>query len=78
MIGHSSKEMPSETALQVAARCWRDPRTEKSIMDVELAYVFAEQVDKYIEALIWLSRSADFGSDEQAETNWLKIRQELL
>lgn len=39
--------MPSQEAIEIAARCWCDPRTEDRAMDVVLALVFAEVLDKY-------------------------------
>lgn len=65
--------MPSEKAIEIAAQCWCDPRTEDRTMDVELAMVFAEQLDKYIEALIWCSGSGDFGEGGIASVGWQKM-----
>ena len=36
--------MTREEALQLAAQCWCDPRTENNTLDLELATVFAEQL----------------------------------
>ena len=70
--------MPSTKAIEVAAQCWCDPRTSNRSMDVELATVFAEQIDRYIEALIWCSGSQDFAEEGIARVGWLEVRNRLL
>lgn len=37
--------MASELAIQKAAQAWCTPKTEKKVMDVELAEAFAEILD---------------------------------
>lgn len=41
--------MKIETAMALAAQCWCDSRTEKIEMDVTLATVFAEMLQKLSE-----------------------------
>ena len=48
-VAKEDQQMPSEIAIATAAQCWCDPRTETREMDVELATVFAERVDAWIE-----------------------------
>jgi len=48
-LAKEDQQMPSEIAIATAAQCWCDPRTETREMDVELATVFAERVDAWIE-----------------------------
>lgn len=54
--------IPSEDALQIAARCWCDPETEKIIMDEKLATAFAKRLD-----LLWLSFAK-----ERAMLEWIE------
>ena len=70
--------MPTKLALEKVATAWRTPETENKIMDAELGIAFADILDKYIEALIWCSGSADFGPDGIAFDGYNKIREELL
>ena len=72
------KMTPSRKAMEIAASCWCDPRTDNTSMDPILATVFAEQVDRYIEALIWCSGAADFAPEGRAGKQWLKIQKELV
>ena len=65
--------MLSSKAIAVAAQCWCDPRVSDREMDVELAKVFAEQIDKYIDALRWCSGSEDFGHGGKAHIGWNRI-----
>lgn len=44
--------MPSKEAMQIAAQCWCDPRTETRVMDPDLAQVFAEKLDAEREKLV--------------------------
>ena len=70
--------MPTQKAIYVAAQCWCDPRVSDRTMDSELAMVFAEVIDEYIEALQWCSGSADFGASGKAKIGWDKITPPLL
>ena len=70
--------MASEKSIQVAGSCWCDPRTETIQMDVRLAEVFAEKIDQYIEAIIWMGGATDFRPEGMAHEGWLKIRDGLL
>ncbi|KKL51365.1 hypothetical protein LCGC14_2296220 [marine sediment metagenome] len=47
-------------------------------MDPELAEVFAEKIDKYIDALMWCSGSADFAPEGQAHSGWKKLCRPLI
>ncbi len=38
-------EMPSDWALQIAARCWCDDDTGHCVMDKDLAVAFARRLD---------------------------------
>lgn len=71
-------EGPSALALQKVAVAWCGEKTSHKEMDTELAKEFAGILDKYIEALIWCSGSADFGPGGKAEAGWKKVREELL
>lgn len=69
---------PSEYSRGVAAQAWCVPTTEKIVFMPELAEEFARIIEKYREALIWCSGSADFGQDGQAGIGWKKICESLL
>jgi len=71
-------EPPSQFAQQQAAQIWCKKTTKNIAMDIYLAIEFARLIDKYREALIWCSGSADFASDGKAYKGWLKICQPLL
>ena len=62
----------------IAAQAWCDPRTEKLVMIPELAEVFAETLDRYKDALIWMSGSPSFSPEGEAWEAWQKIRDTLL
>ena len=70
--------MASEQALGIAAQMWGDARTSSTVMDPVLAEVFAEKLDKYIEALQWCGGSADFAFEGQARKGWDGICAPLL
>ena len=70
--------MASKVAREKAAQVWCTPKTSHIEMDTELAEAFAEVLDKYMEALIWCSGSADFGPGGQAEKGWDNICRPLL
>lgn len=70
--------MATGIARGLAAQAWCDPRTSNRVMDPELAEVFAEKLDQYLEALRWCGGSADFGDGGQAREGWLKICDPLL
>lgn len=71
------EELNSKSA-EVAAQCWCDPRVSDRVMDVELATVFAEQIEKYRDALLWCTGSGDFQVGGQARKGWLKLVKPLL
>jgi hypothetical protein len=62
----------------IAARCWCDPRVSDREMDSELAEVFAEKIEEYINALRWCGGSSDFAQDGEAREGWEKIVLPLL
>lgn len=74
--------MNIELAREKAAQVWCKKETGHIEMNVELAIAFAdtlkEEVDRYIDALIWCSGSGDFGEGGQAREGWLKICDPLL
>jgi len=43
--------MPTQYALEKAAQCWCDDRTSKTVMNVELATVFAETLDRELDKM---------------------------
>jgi len=70
--------MASEQALGMAARCWCDDRTKKTVMDPVLAEVVAEKLDQFLEALQWCGGSGDFAPEGKARKGWKKVCQPLL
>ena len=42
---HQLPPIPSDRALQIAARCWCDDETGKCVMDEALAKAFAKRID---------------------------------
>ena len=48
MSHKATKQMASEHALGIAARCWCEPATEHVIMIPALAEVFSERIDGYL------------------------------
>ena len=70
--------MATEHSLGIAAQAWCDPRTSNLVIEPALAEVFAEILDKYREAIIWMSASPSFRSGGEAFTGWLKIQETLL
>ncbi len=62
----------------IAAQAWCDPRTSHLIMEPELAEVFAEKLDKYKEAIIWMSGAPAFAPEGEAWQGWQMIRDTLL
>ena len=70
--------MVTELSLQTASRIWCDPRTEHLTMNLELATVFAEKLDEYKDAIIWMSGSSDFAPEGQAGKHFREIRENLL
>ena len=61
----------------LAAQAWCDPRTSCIVMDPVLAEVFAEMLDRYKEAIIWMSGSSSFGPEGEAVEDWRKLRDAL-
>jgi len=59
-VAKEDQRMPSEIAIATAAQCWCDPRTETRVMDVELATVFAERVDAWIETARQHANNEDY------------------
>lgn len=74
----NKERQPTKLALEVAARIWCMPKTEKLVMIPELTEEFARKIDKYLDALIWCSGSADFGRGGKAELGWKKLCEPLL
>jgi len=74
----AKSDEPSQFSLGVAARIWCEPTTEKITMDTALAYEFARVIERYQQALIWCSRSADFAYGGKARGGWRKICEPLL
>ena len=70
--------MPTEHSLQVAGSLWTDKRTAHLMMIPELAMVFAEKLDEYKDALIFMSGAPSFEPDGVAWEEWVKIRDSLL
>ena len=70
--------MASEQALGIAARCWCDDRTKKTVMDSVLAEVIAEKIDQLLEALQWCGGSGAFAPKGKAQKGWKKLCQPLL
>lgn len=70
--------MASELARQKSAQAWCADLTSHTEMDVNLAEVFADILDKYIDALRWCSGSNDFAPKGKARRGWMKIQRELL
>ena len=70
--------MASELAMRKAVRAWTTEETRHIAMDEKLVKAFEDILDKYIDALIWSSGSADFAEGGQAREGWLKICQPLL
>jgi hypothetical protein len=52
--------IPSDTALQIAARCWCDTETGHCTMDADLAKAFAKRIDK----LMLIARLHKIDSEE--------------
>ncbi len=73
-----SNGLPSNAALQIAARAWCTLETSHLTLRPELAEEFARIIDKYREALVWCSGSIDFGQDGQAKVGWDKKCRPLL
>lgn len=44
--------MATQRSLEIAARCWCDPRTSHTIMDPVLAEVFAETLDAELQPMV--------------------------
>lgn len=70
--------MTSELAIQKAAQCWCMPETEHIEMNSNLAYAFANVLDKYIEALRWTGGSFDFTPEGKAFEGWNQVVKGLL
>ena len=70
--------MVTEHSLQVAGSLWCDPRTSHLVMIPELALVFAEKLDEYKEAIIWMSGSPSFSPESESWDAWQKLRDTLL
>jgi len=68
----------SQKAIETAAQCWCDPRTSGTEMDADLFTVFAEVIERYRDALMWCSGSADFGPGGKACEGWNKIARPLI
>ncbi len=62
----------------LAAQAWCDERTSHIEMDPVLAEVFAEKIDRYVDALIWCSGSNDFSLEGQARVGWEKLCKPLI
>ena len=63
----------------IAAQAWCDPRTSHLVMIPELAEVFAETLDRYKDAISWMSMSPSFSpEDEVFWQHWKEIRDTLL
>ena len=62
----------------IAAQAWCDPRTKHLVMIQELAEVFAETLDRYKDAIIWMSGSPSFSPESEAWGHWQEIRDTLL
>ena len=64
---------PSQLAIGIAARCWCDPDTENTEMDVVLGTAFAKRVDRLLDDLeaawIIISNSSNW-SDGGGAPNW--------
>ena len=71
-------QFATEQSRGVAARCWCDPRTSHLEMNSNLAEVFAERVERYLEALRWVSGSTDFCEGGRAREGWEKLIKPLL
>jgi hypothetical protein len=69
--------MASKLARERAAQCWCDSRVSDRIMDSELCEVFAELLNKYIDALIACGHLLDF-SQGKVENRWDEICSPLL
>ena len=69
----------SNKSLEIAAQCWCDPRVSDRIMDVELATVFAKQIERYRFALVWCSACDEFNPEDGiAREGYEKIVRPLL
>ncbi len=55
--------MASELAMQIAARAWCQPLTSGKVMDPELAEVFAELLDNWMDTAAQEARNAEFYRD---------------
>lgn len=68
----------SEQARMIASQCWCDKRTEKMAMVPQLAEVFAEKIDKYLEALQWVSACEELQVDGKARKGYERVVQPLI
>ena len=66
--------MASKKAIERAAGAWCTKKTSGTTMDPTLAEVFADILDEYIDALIWMSG----GLPQEAEKEWARIRDKLV
>ena len=69
----TTEAMPSERALQMAARCWCEPSTEHLVMSPELATVFAKRADGYIgliESAWGIIANANNGNWDETPLEW--------
>lgn len=66
--------MPTKFAIEKAAQAWTAPATEKTVMDVQLAEVFANILDKEIERMkdeaefLWIVLANVSGGDWKQQT----------
>lgn len=70
--------MATEHSRGIAAQAWCDPRTSHLGMIPELAEVFAETLDRYRDAILWLYDQPSFTLKGKAWEHWHEIRDTLL
>jgi hypothetical protein len=73
MRDQDTKREASSFARGVAAQAWCQSKTRHTEMDVDLAEEFALILEKYIDALLWCSGSADFGPGGKGEEGWKSL-----
>lgn len=70
--------MASEIARQTASQAWCKEKTSGKEMDADLAEAFAEIIDEYRDALIWVGGSMDYAPNGKARKGYLEIQAKLI